>query len=321
MRTSVLLPLALLALAACDRVTSPSVRDAGTDSVASLWEEVDAGFGAVNYNAVTGSSPDDVVIVGDQGVILHWDGLSLLPEASGTVANLRGVAVVDPTLAYAVGDHGTVLKRQNGVWLPAPPLTTAVLNAVVASASGAVAVGEQGVILNLRQGIWELVPNDRTENYYALTDANDGLIIVGSLGVVVQIDVGNSTVKSAQSIPGYTKVLAGATHHSSEAILVGVDGGFFRYQGGSATRIDGLPQKFLRAVSVLNGTAWVVGHEGLVAEMSASGTPTLVPIPDDRWLLGVYAAAADDLWVVGRSGLILRGPPGVRGNPDAGVTP
>ena len=78
-------------------------------------------------------------------------------------------------------------------------------------------------------------------------------------------------------------------------------------------RIDGLPQKFLRAVSVIDGTAWIVGHEGLAATLPAGGAPTLVPVPDDRWLLGVYAAAADDVWIVGRSGLIMRGPPGVRG--------
>jgi hypothetical protein len=40
------------------------------------------------------------------------------------------------------------------------------------------------------------------------------------------------------------------------------------------------------------------------------GTLTVVPTPDDRWLVGVYAAAANDVWVVGRSGLIMRGPPG-----------
>jgi hypothetical protein len=47
-----------------------------------------------------------------------------------------------------------------------------------------------------------------------------------------------------------------------------------------------------------------------------TGTVVLFPTPDDRWLTGVCAAAANDVWVVGRSGLILRGPPGER---DGGV--
>jgi hypothetical protein len=81
-----------------------------------------------------------------------------------------------------------------------------------------------------------------------------------------------------------------------------------------------LPRKFLRGVSVVEGTTWIVGHEGLVAKVESGSKLSLVPTPDDRWVLGVYAAAPADLWIVGRSGLILRGPPGVRGVlPDGGA--
>jgi hypothetical protein len=319
MRNGTIFPLALLALTACDRISSPSVRDAGVDSVASLWERVDAG--TVNYNAVAGSAPDNVFMVGDQGTILHWDGFALTPEASGTIANLRGVSVVDPTLAYAVGEQGTVLRRQDGVWLIEPPLTTAVLNAVHAWKTYAVTVGEQGIILNNRQGTWELVPNSRTDNFYAVTDTNDGVKAIGSLGIVVQVEYANSTIAGTATIPGYTKVLAGAVRYALGALFVGVDGGFFYWVGNASTRIDGLPQKFLRAVSFVDGTAWMVGHEGLVVSKRENGAPLVVATPDERWLTGVYAASADDVWVVGRSGVIMRGPPGVRGFADAGVAP
>jgi hypothetical protein len=71
----------------------------------------------------------------------------------------------------------------------------------------------------------------------------------------------------------------------------------------------------------VDGNIWIVGHEGLVARSPEGGPVTLVPTPDDRWLLGVYAAAARDVWVVGRSGLIMRGPPGERGPEDDGGVP
>jgi hypothetical protein len=311
MRLGSCLPLFVLAFAACDRVSSPSVRDAGMDTVASLWEQVDAG--PVNYNAVAGSAPDNVLIVGDEGTILHWDGITLVREESGTTANLRGVSVVDPTLAFAVGEQGTVLRRQDGVWTLEPPLAAAVLNAVCASTSYAVAVGEQGLILTYSQGAWGQVTNSRSDNYYAVTDTSAGIRVVGALGVVVHVDPNDRTILGTAAIPGYTKVLAGATRYAAGALFVGVDGGFFYWTPSTLTRIDGLPQKFLRAVSFVEGTAWVVGHEGLVAQKPESSTVTVVPTPDDRWLLGVYAAAAADVWVVGRSGLIMRGPPGVRG--------
>jgi photosystem II stability/assembly factor-like uncharacterized protein len=316
--------IAIAASAACDRVTSPSLRDGGLDGVASLWEQVDAG--TVNYNAVAGSAPDNVFIVGDQGTILHWDGIALSPEESGTTANLRGVSVVNATLAYAVGEQGTILHRQDGVWSTDPPITAAVLNATCATATFAVAVGEQGTLLLLRQGIWGQVANGRTDNYYAVANASDGLQVVGALGVVVRIDPGAGTVSTA-SIQGYTKVLAGAVPYPPGSLFVGVDGGFYYWANGVATsepRLPAnspglLPQKFLRAISVVGSAVWIVGHEGLVATGALDSPMTLIPTPDERWLLGVYAASATDVWVVGRSGLIMRGPPGARGPVDGGT--
>lgn len=308
----------LLALAACDRVTSPSVHDGGADSAASSrWEHVDAG--TANFNAVAGSSPNNVFIVGDEGSILHWDGTALLPEASGTTAHLRGISVADESLAYAVGDQGTLLRRQGGAWIVDPPLGAGVLNAVYASPSFAVAVGEQGTIFTHYQGTWGQVANARNDNYYAVANASSGFLVVGTLGIVVTLDYQTRKISSTTPLTGYLKVLAGATPYGGGALLVGVDGGYFQLAGGAVTRVAGLPPKFLRAVSVVDGTAWIVGHEGLVAAGPPGSLPTLVPAPDERWLLGVYAASSTDVWVVGRSGLILRGPPGARNAIDGGT--
>jgi photosystem II stability/assembly factor-like uncharacterized protein len=325
MRSGLLLSLFLLALAGCDRLSSAVVRDAGVDSLSSQWERVDAG--SMNFNAVAGSDPNNVIIVGDQGTILHWNGVALVREESGTTANLRGVAVFDPTLAYAVGEQGTVLRRQDEVWVPEEPLTTAVLNGVCVGAGYVVAAGEQGTVLIANQGVWTLVPNGRNDNYYAVADTVAGPIIVGSLGVVVQPDLAQATVPATppRITNAYSKTLAGAVRYGSGAYVVGLDGAVFLWAGGKGTRLDLVkgptgddvaltPQKFLRAVSMLGDTAWIVGHEGLVVTMvQATSTFTPWPVPDDRWLTGVYAAAPDDVWIVGRTGLIMRGPPGVRG--------
>jgi photosystem II stability/assembly factor-like uncharacterized protein len=325
MRFGLLLSVFMLALAGCDRLSSPSVRDAGADSLASQWERVDAG--PVNFNAVSGSDPNNVFVVGDQGTILHWNGTALVREESGTTANLRGVAVADTTLAFAVGEQGTVLRRQDEVWVAEAPLTTAVLNAVSIGPNNAIAAGEQGTILVLYQGVWKLVPNSRNDNYYATSDTSTGFIVVGSLGVVVQPVLESATVPATppRITNAYSKTLAGAVRYGAGAYVVGLDGAVFYWASGVGTRLDLVkgptgddvaltPQKFLRAVSTLGDTAWIVGHQGLVLTMvQATATFTPWPVPDDRWLTGVYAAAADDIWIVGRTGLILRGPPGVRG--------
>lgn len=324
----------MLALAGCDRLSTAVVRDAGADSLASQWEHVNAG--TVNFNAVAGSAPDNVFMVGDQGTILHWNGAALLREESGTTANLRGVAVADTTLAYAVGEQGTILRRQDEVWVAETPLTTAVLNGVCVSAGYAVAAGEQGTVLIANQGVWALVPNSRNDNYYAVADTAVGPVIVGSLGVVVQPNLAQATVPEIppRITNAYSKTLAGAVGWSQGAFIVGLDGSVFSWTPGQGVRLDLTkdqfsndvpltPQKFLRAISMQGDTAWIVGHQGAVMTMFR-GPPQPMwsfkpwPVPDDHWLTGVYAAAADDVWIVGRSGLILRGPPGVRGA-DGGV--
>jgi hypothetical protein len=127
------------------------------------------------------------------------------------------------------------------------------------------------------------------------------------------------SIGSTFTIPGYTKVISAAVPYSSGSLFVGVDGAFFYWANEAASGVSVLPERFLRGISLLGDTAWIVGHDGFVATGIPNAPFTIVPIPDDRWLLGVYAAASDDVWVVGRSGLILRGPPGVRGRTDGGL--
>ena len=325
MRIVSLLSFLLVAAAACDQVTVPS-RDAGPDSLGSLWESVDAG--PTNFNAVSGSAADNVFIVGDQGTILHWDGTALLPEPSGTAANLRGVAVGSDSVVYAVGEQGTILRRQDGMWTADAPITTAVLNAVWAGAATACAVGEQGVALGLAGGVWTLIANSRNDNYYAITGSSDGLYVVGSMGVLSHIDASLTSISAdtllvrppgaAAAVP-YTKLLSGATRWGASAYFVGVEGGLISWSPGGAGQAIDLPQVVLRGVAVGDGDVWVVGHDGFVAKLPGGQSPTTIPTPDNRWLISVYAASASDLWIVGRSGAILRGPPGMRGVGAGGV--
>jgi photosystem II stability/assembly factor-like uncharacterized protein len=269
--------------------------------------------GTVNFNAVAGSQPDQVFVVGDQGTILYWNGISLRQEVSGTANALRGVAVFETTLAFAVGEQGTLLRRQTEQWSLDPPITLAVLNAVCAGPDWAVAVGEQGTILVFQNGVWSLVPNTRNDNYYTVTQGSAGVLIGGALGVIVHVNVKNQTITNQWAIPGYTKVLAGSARFGEGVYFVGMDGGLFYWVSDKATRVTGLPAKFLRSISVVGSNAWMVGHEGMVASREAGAAPIVWPTQDDRWLVGVYAATASDIWFVGRSGLILRGPPGIFG--------
>jgi photosystem II stability/assembly factor-like uncharacterized protein len=297
--------LVVMTLAGCEHVSSSIPRDDAGEAAHQAWTSFDAG--PVNLNAVSGAGENEVLIVGDGGTIVRWNGTAVAPESSGTGVNLRGVWAVDPDHAYAVGDGGTILERTGGRWATiAVGVTNKTLTAVWADAQRVVAVGEQGVIVTGSGGSFALVPNDGNENLFAVTGApGGGIIAVGARGVILRLE--NATL-TRTPIAGFTKQLAGATTTPDATYLVGVEGTVLKSSGATFAPIDGFPPYALRSVAAPGAELWVVGFEGMIARWTG-GKVTKVTPPDGRWLTGIYAPSPSTVWIVGRSGLLMRGSP------------
>ncbi len=281
----------------------PRASDAGGPTG---WTALKAG--SANLNAVSGVSDSAVWVVGDQGTIARWDGVALSFESSGTTANLRGVWALDTDHAYAVGDGGTFLERKAGVWAPvAAGLTREVLTGVWADAQRVVAVGSHGtVVLGTTTG-YALVPSSRGENLLAVSGTPGGTVTaVGALGLVLNLD---GTTLSRFTIPAFSMLLSGVSRDASgNAYFVGQQGTVY-YSGGSGVNaVTGCPQASLRAVTTAGADAWIVGWDGAICQVSASGA-VVHPFTDARWFNGIYAASPTSLWVVGASGTLLHGLP------------
>ena len=80
------------------------------------------GDAALSSDRVCGRALDDIVVVGLSGTTAHFDGRRWSRRATGTTANVPGVAPLDGTrwraawvardgTTDAVGDGGTVRKR------------------------------------------------------------------------------------------------------------------------------------------------------------------------------------------------------------------
>lgn len=289
------------------------------------WEIVDVPD--VDYFAVTGSSPTDIIIVGAHGTILRWNGLldmstgnplspfkhTLVQETTPTTADLHGVFAVDPMTAYAVGDNGTILFWDGTTWndqslQPMPdagpvPFLTGVW---ATSATNALAVGEQGAAYQWNGMTWRQVPTASPDNLLACNVVNNGnLSAVGTLGTIATWTGTNFT---RQAIPGYSKTLGGISPHG---YLVGVDGALFTFDGAmTTTAITGLPAVFLRSVADAGGDVWAVGFDATVVRVRGGGSDIFVyPNIPERWIEGVWAGAKDDVWIVGASGTVIHGPP------------
>lgn len=118
---------------------------------------------------VSGSGPDDVWMVGEQGRALRWDGASFRSHASGTDATLWGVYAFSKTDAWAVGGSpgkGTaapndiVLRWDGAAWAPDPlpgaPLGRALYKVWGTSSDDLYVVGEAGTIWHRGPSGWEL---------------------------------------------------------------------------------------------------------------------------------------------------------------------
>jgi hypothetical protein len=67
-------------------------------------------------NAVWGSGPSDIIVVGDWDEILHFNGSAWSEMESGTLAQLYGVWGNSASNVYAVGTQGTILHYNGTAW-------------------------------------------------------------------------------------------------------------------------------------------------------------------------------------------------------------
>ena len=67
--------------------------------------------------SIWGTSDDDIFIVGDSAVILHYDGSTWekmeSPRPEDYLTKVRGLG---PDCVYAVGDNGTVIHYDGKQW-------------------------------------------------------------------------------------------------------------------------------------------------------------------------------------------------------------
>ena len=123
---------ALLDASTSDASTSDaSMSDAWTSDGAPTWtwQVTDTGV-SVALNEVYGVTASDVVAVGQDGTILHWNGSAWQSENAGTFLSLFGIWT-NGGESWAVGDRGVLVRSSvRGTWTTAtaptvmPSITT-----------------------------------------------------------------------------------------------------------------------------------------------------------------------------------------------------
>ncbi len=226
----------------------------------------------VDLLGVWGSGPDDIWMSGDKGTLLHWNGKTLLPWASGTSVALRAVGGTGASDVWMAGDGGTLL-HWNGQQLASETVGDAqtVLRAVHASPDGALllAVGDNGVIYRRQGDAWKLENTSGGVNLHAVVATGAG-----------------------------------------QAWAAGAQGQALKLSGGSWTTTS-LPKAnvAVRALGLSpQGRLYAVGDEGYLA--ATSGTTWEATLANDsqnppRALRGVWGVSDIEAWAIGDKGVLL----------------
>src|SRR5579883_356693 len=279
-----------------------AVGDNGTvarDS-AGTWSSVNSGTTSNLYGVWT-SAPGQTFAVGAGATIIRsWFGGWFGLPAPGGIGNvdLRGVWGADGSHIWIVGDNGTILFSNNGIfWNTQASPTTASLTAVWGtSATNVFAVGAQGTILHFDGTTWTALASGSTANLSGVGGASaTDVWAVGAAGTTLHYNGSAWSVVGPHAGMPLSAVAAG----SSTPWAVGAEGSLLSFDGArwQVSLQSGLT---LNAVWASSASDVWVATLGTMLHYDGSTWTNAYAAPGDS-LTGVWGAGAQPsaLYTVG----------------------
>lgn len=270
--------------------------------------------------AVAGRGPDDLVAVGDDGVVLRFDGETWEKRHERTSMRLRGVAIAPDSEGdagiRAVGSGGQLVEMVGSTWRGTQIAASAsTLSGFAHLADGTlVAVGTQHTLTARRPNApaWqgETTNDSRQRDAHAVTVGADGVVrAFGAQGLVVKregiswsVDTGPGNVvgvKNFGAVGGF------GTGTSAGLIAVAREGGGVQLRNGSWSAIStALDATVLDLEADTTGRIWAAATRGILLVQTDSDW-TVVPLPFQTELTGLAADDDGGMWVVGAGGRVL----------------
>ncbi|GEM_PF-3348768 len=150
------------------------------------------------FSFILVTDTDVVVTGGSNGLILNSTngGASWNQQNSGTTNFLKCVASQPNGNLWAVGQNGTILRRNDTDWVPQTPVTSKWLNGICfADTDRGWIVGQDGTILNTTNGgsNWTLQTSGTTKWLNSVhANDTDNVIIAGDSGCVLRTTNGGA---------------------------------------------------------------------------------------------------------------------------------
>jgi hypothetical protein len=326
------LAIGIALVGGCTGFSSVSNPDLGPKSPFAVVQRIpDAGA----LNGVWGSGPSDVHAVGDDGVILDYDGHTWTPVVGTSGASLEGVWGNGPQDIYAVGvlragERGIILHNDGTGWVEEAEVPTGLLS-VWGVDDLRFAVGLDGVVYKKTSARdwYQLVTLAPNPNVEARTNAPELFSIWGNdatnVLVAGDVDTNFNFVGASMWVPLYDPVDRTRAYRAvwgppgpSPNLFVGANYyGVWWFTGKDQALIkiheeQDLPERaqqyFYGVWGFSSDRVVMVGSSGRI--MTYDGGPgglATVTSPTAGDLGAVWGSAVDDVWIVGADQLILHG--------------
>jgi hypothetical protein len=282
---------------------------------------------------VWGTGPDDVFIVGQPGIIRHWNGSSWQSQESRTEEALTSVWGRSATEVYACGHRGVILRHNGSSWSAMNSGTSKNLFAIGSYQDAVHCAGKDGELRRLNGGSWSGVSNfvvrrnptgdavidtlERNRDINSLTivthygnGGSDGIVLMVDDGIEEPVYEWRARILSA----GAEWIQAGY----SDPDIVGrnylaTDGGrIYQLRLGNDQQLSwlelsglNLEQESINGIWADEGdTLYMATRSGKVWQRNPEGDISLFH-DGSKMLYDIWGSAPDDIYAVGIRGIVI----------------
>jgi len=242
---------------------------------------------------------DDVWAVGDDGLVVHFDGDVWKQEPAHTSADLMGVWAQAANNVWAVGASGTILRRDAKGWSVFDSVPDEQFTAVWAiDGSDAWAVGLGGAAFHFDGTRWQPRTPPTEQNLLGVWGAGSGDVWV--VGGSIQTDA-DPAVETLELLHWNGSAWVDESQFSITRELAKLSDNDWDFCTGADRFSDSFGAVAIWGTNASN--VWVTARCGGVLHWNGSEWQHDVGVPNDRDARGIWGNG-DSVWVVGNWGRI-----------------
>jgi len=286
---------------------------------------------AFTVRGLWGSADDDMFAVGDNGTVIHWDGVAWTQMQAST-STLNAIAGSRADEIFAVGDGGTISRYTGAAWAieSSPGATMPLLDIAALGPDEALAVGSEGVFHLGGTGTWSHDLTTMSFSAVAARSPTDAVVVGSNTSELYNgstWSVGGGGFGTAADVWPWTSSYALVsddvfTRGSTWAPVIGSGGvpstrglwvapsNRFWLAGAGILHVDGSTVTTDVSTGTYN-SIWGAGE----ADVFAAGVGTIqhydgtawtaMTVPTTSSLAGLWGRAGDDVFAVGSSNTVL----------------